>query len=114
MDIFAKNIKEALSQADDSELQLKLQAAQHAHELKMMTMFTKFLAGRQPYQPHPHPGHATGQAITQIRLTHLGFSLFERKTRYTSKDSEKTNETKRKLIPHTHTHISVLTSICGP
>ncbi|ROL49843.1 hypothetical protein DPX16_0726 [Anabarilius grahami] len=29
MDIFAKNIKEALSQADDSELQLKLQAAQH-------------------------------------------------------------------------------------
>lgn len=53
MDIFAKTFKKALSQADNTELQLKLQAAQHAHELKMMKMFTQFLAGRQPNQPHP-------------------------------------------------------------
>ncbi|XP_042578926.1 leucine-rich repeat extensin-like protein 5 [Cyprinus carpio] len=62
MDVFSKTIKEALSQADDTELQLKLQAAQHAHELKMMTLFTQFLAGRPSYQPPPHPGHATGSS----------------------------------------------------
>lgn len=62
MDTFSKNIKEAHSQADDSELQLKLQAAQHAHEFKMMTMFTQFLAGRQAYQPPPFFGHATGSS----------------------------------------------------
>ncbi|CAM4730722.1 unnamed protein product [Leuciscus chuanchicus] len=60
MDVFSKTIKEALSQADDTELQLKLQAAQYAHELKMMTLFTQFLAGIPSYQPPPHPGHATG------------------------------------------------------
>ncbi|XP_058600939.1 uncharacterized protein LOC131520599 [Onychostoma macrolepis] len=62
MDVFAKNIKEALSQSDDTELQLKLQAAQHAHKLKMMTLFTQFLAGRQAYQPPPFLGHAAGSS----------------------------------------------------
>lgn len=34
----------ALKNTDDIELQLKMQAAQHEHELKMLSMFTQFLA----------------------------------------------------------------------
>lgn len=74
MDVFSKTIKEALSQADDTELQLKLQAAQHAHKLKMMTLFTQFLAGRPSYQPPPHPGHATGSSYYPDQVHPLRFS----------------------------------------
>lgn len=48
VELFAQKISSTLSQTDDSELQLKLQAAQHTHELRMMSMFTQFLASRQP------------------------------------------------------------------
>ncbi|CAM4549359.1 unnamed protein product [Leuciscus chuanchicus] len=46
--LFAQNIASTLSQTDDAELQLKLLAAQQAHELRMMSMFTQFLASRLP------------------------------------------------------------------
>ncbi|KAL7397489.1 hypothetical protein ABVT39_022816 [Epinephelus coioides] len=59
MEVFSQKIKESLSQADDTELQLKLQAAQHEHELRMMSLFTQFLAGRQPHQPPIHPSTNT-------------------------------------------------------
>ncbi|KAL0153143.1 hypothetical protein M9458_051550 [Cirrhinus mrigala] len=59
MELFAQKIASTLTQTDDTELQLKMQAAQHAHELRMMSMFTQFLASRPPVlrsfpdQAHP-------------------------------------------------------------
>lgn len=43
LEIFTEKISSALNNTDDTELQLKLQAAQHEHELKMLSMFTQFL-----------------------------------------------------------------------
>uniref|UniRef100_A0A0E9WXY4 Uncharacterized protein n=1 Tax=Anguilla anguilla TaxID=7936 RepID=A0A0E9WXY4_ANGAN len=62
VEVFGQKIKESLSQMDDTKLQLKLQSAQHAHELRMMTLFTQFLAGRRSHQPEMpllHLGHTT-------------------------------------------------------
>ncbi len=59
MELFAQKIGSTLTQTDDTELQLKMQAAQHAHELRMMSMLTQFLASRPPVlrsfpdQAHP-------------------------------------------------------------
>ncbi|XP_056116089.1 uncharacterized protein LOC130091953 [Rhinichthys klamathensis goyatoka] len=44
LEIFTEKISSALNNTDDTELQLKMQAAQHEHELKMLSMFTQFLA----------------------------------------------------------------------
>ncbi|KAK2855505.1 hypothetical protein Q7C36_007374 [Tachysurus vachellii] len=51
LEIFTEKISSALNNTDDTELQLKLQAAQHEHELKMLSMFTQFLARKLPPQP---------------------------------------------------------------
>lgn len=59
MELFAQKIASTLSQTDDAELQLKLQAAQQAHELRMMGMFTQFLASRPPVlRPFPEQAHS--------------------------------------------------------
>ncbi|KAI7803007.1 hypothetical protein IRJ41_001539 [Triplophysa rosa] len=44
LEIFTEKISSALNNTDDTELQLKMQAAQHEHGLKMLSMFTQFLA----------------------------------------------------------------------
>lgn len=50
LEIFAEKISSALNNTDDTEIQLKMQAAQH--ELKMLSMFTQFLArSNSPFPP---------------------------------------------------------------
>lgn len=52
LEIFAEKISSALNNTDDTDLQLKMQAAQHEHELKMLSMFTQFLArSNSPFPP---------------------------------------------------------------
>lgn len=47
LEVFAEKIGTTFN--DDTELQLKMQAAQHAHELKMFTQFLE----RSHHYPHP-------------------------------------------------------------
>ncbi|CAM4569479.1 unnamed protein product [Leuciscus chuanchicus] len=58
IELFAQKIASTLSQTDAAEFQLKLQAAQQAHELRMMSMFTQFLSSRPPVlRPFPEQAH---------------------------------------------------------
>lgn len=62
VEMFGQKFKDSFSQTNDIELQLKLQAVQHTHKLRMMTLFTQFLGGRQSHQPDMpplHSGHTT-------------------------------------------------------
>lgn len=51
LEVFAEKIGSTFNN-DDTELQLKVQAAQHAHEIKMFTLFSQFMERSQHY-PHP-------------------------------------------------------------
>lgn len=51
LEVFAEKIGSTFNN-DDTELQLKVQAAQHAHEIKMFTLFSQFMERSQHF-PHP-------------------------------------------------------------
>ncbi|XP_049444045.1 bromodomain-containing protein 4-like [Epinephelus fuscoguttatus] len=51
LEVFAEKIGSTFNK-DDTELQLKMQAAQHAHEIRMFTLFSQFME-RSHHYPHP-------------------------------------------------------------
>lgn len=62
LEVFAEKIGSTFNN-DDTELQLKVQAAQHAHEIKMFTLFSQFMERSQHY-PHPPDYQAPVQPPT--------------------------------------------------